>query len=101
MNILDCVETWLSSLRSILEAAGVAVRFERTVDQRPKASVALNLRRGTAEADLVVWESGEADFSTIDDDGATTQEHFDSLLDSVKLASVLSRVATLMRVTIA
>jgi hypothetical protein len=100
MNILDCVETWLRSLQSIFESAGVTVHFERTTDNRPKASVVLNVRHGSSEADLVVWESGEADLSTMEDDGRTKQEHFDSLLEPKDLAMVLYRVATIMRVTV-
>lgn len=100
MNILDCVETWLRSLQSIFESAGAAVHFDRTSDNRPKGSVVLNLRRGSTEADLVVWESGEADLSTMDEEGNTTQEHFDNLLESKDLAMVLGRVVQTMRVTV-
>ncbi len=101
MNILDCVETWLRSLQSIFESAGITVRFDRTTDQRPKGSVVLNVRRGMTEADLVVWESGEADLSTMEYDGSTKQQHFDNLLEPKDLALVLCRVATIMRVTVA
>jgi hypothetical protein len=101
MSILDCVETWLCSLQSIFESAGITVHFDRTTDQRPKGSAVLNVRRGTAEAELVVWDSGEADLTTMESDGSTKQEHFDSLLKPKDLALVLCRVATVMRVTVA
>lgn len=100
MNMLDCVETWLRSLQSIFESGGVTVHFERTVDKRPKGSVAMNLRHGSTEADLLVWESGEADLSTMEDDGSTKQEHYDSLLVPNDLALVLRRVAEMMHVTV-
>lgn len=99
MNILDIVEAWIQSLRSIFESAGVAVHFDRTRDARPKASAVLNLRRGSIEADLVVWESGEADLSTMEHDGSTKQEHFENLQSSDSLALVLARVAKLMKLS--
>jgi len=101
MNVLDCVETWLRSLRGIFEAAGIEVRFQRTADQRPKASLALNLRRELIEVDLLLWDSGEADLATIGMDGEVKLEHFENLLDPNELGSVLSRVAEMMRVTVA
>jgi hypothetical protein len=96
MSILDCVEVWVHSLHGVFDSAGIAVRFNRTVDQRPNASCVFNLRHDVTEADLVVWESGEADLSVIEADGATKQEHFDDLSDTKELAAVLSRVAKLM-----
>ena len=96
MNILDSLEMWTRSLRSIFEAAGITVHFDRTSDSRPKSSASLNLRRGSAEADLLVWDSGEADLSTMEDDGSAKQEHFENLLKPEDLAPVLSRVAALM-----
>mgnify|MGYP003428748900 CR=1 FL=1 len=99
MNILDIVEVWIQSLRSVLESAGVAVDFNRTRDARPKASAVLNLRRGSVEADLVVWESGEADLSTMEHDGSTRQEHFENLLIPDSLALVLAQIAKLMKLS--
>jgi succinate dehydrogenase flavin-adding protein (antitoxin of CptAB toxin-antitoxin module) len=100
MDILDCVETWLRSLQGVFESAGVAVHFERTTDKRPKSSVVFNLRRGSTEADLVVWDSGEADLSTLEEDGSAKQEHFDSLLEPKDLALVLCRVAAMIGVIV-
>ncbi|NJN05952.1 MAG: hypothetical protein HC814_05670 [Rhodobacteraceae bacterium] len=87
-------------LRNIFEAAGIVVRFDRTTDARPKSSAVLNLRYGSVEADLVLWESGEADLSTMEADGSTNQEHFENLLNPEDLASVLYRVASLMQLTV-
>jgi len=100
MNILDCIEIWIFSLRSVFEGADIVVHFDRTIDQRPKAAVYFNLRRGETEADLVVWESGEGELSTIESDGTTKQEHFDNLLDIKELTAVLSRVAKIMRLAV-
>jgi hypothetical protein len=63
--------------------------------------MAINLRRGSTEVDLLVWESGEADLSIMEDDGSTKQEHFDSLVEPRELALVLARVAAMMHVMVA
>lgn len=99
MNMLDSLEMWVRSLRNIFEAAGVEVRFDRTTDARPKHSAVLNLRRGSTEADLVVWDSGEADLSTMENDGSANQQHFENLRKPEDLALVLSKVASVMRLT--
>lgn len=100
MNVLDTLEMWIRSLRNIFEAAGIVVRFDRTTDARPKHSAVLNLRSGSIEADLVLWESGEADLCTTEADGSTNQEHFENLLNPEDLASVLYRIASLMKLTV-
>jgi hypothetical protein len=99
MNVLDSLEMWIRSLRNTFETAGVTVHFDRTRDTRPKSSAVLNLRKGSVEADLVLWDSGEADLSTMRDDGNVDQEHFENLRKPEDLAAVLSRIASLMRLT--
>jgi hypothetical protein len=79
MNITEVVEIWMRSLRAIFEAAGVEVMYKRSPPERPNPSFALNLRRGTLEADLLVWESGHADLATKDAGGSVTQKHVENL----------------------
>jgi hypothetical protein len=100
MNILDSLEMWAVSLRNVFESAGISVHFNRTKDSRPKSSAVLNLRRGSVEADLLVWDSGEADLSTMEVDGGISQQHYENLLKPEDLGSVLSRVAAFMRLTV-
>ncbi len=99
MTVLDCVEIWVSSLRSIFEFAGAAISFTRTHDGRPKHSCSLNLRRHQVEVDLVVWESGEAELIVKQNDGHVKQEHFGNLLEPAALSAVLARVLTIIRFT--
>jgi hypothetical protein len=99
MNILDIVEVWIRSLRSIFESAGIVVHFDRTRDGRPKSSAVLNLRNGSVEADLVVWESGEADLSTMQPDGSIEQEHFENVLKPDDFAALLGRIAQSMKLS--
>ena len=95
MSILDCVEVWLSSLRGVFESAGVAVIFSRSTE-RPNPSCAVNLRLGPVEADLVIWESGEAELAMTGPVGAPEQKHFDDIRDVNKLAAVMARMAEIL-----
>lgn len=95
MNILDFIEVWWCSVRATLESAGVTGRFERSPDTRPNPSCSLNLRRGGLEADLVVWESGEAELAVVEADGSVSQSHFDDLRNRRDLDVILSRLAAI------
>ena len=99
MNVLDFVETWWFSVRAILEAAGVVVHFERSTDDRPKHSCNLVLRRGDLEADLMVWDSGEAEFAFGDINGSVDEKHFDDIRNRQDLGSVFSRLASMATAT--
>lgn len=92
MDILNFIEAWILSLRAFLESSGINVRFERTADQRPKASCVLTLRRNTSEVELIVWESGEADLTTMDAQGEVRQEHSDEISGLSSVAALLARV---------
>jgi hypothetical protein len=67
------------SVQVLLERNGVTGRFKRTPKDRPNPSCNFNLRRGGLEADLMVWESGEAELSIVDAGGRLTQQHFDDV----------------------
>lgn len=97
MNILDVVEVWSSSLRSWFESTEVVLTFDRTRDERLNPSCVLNVRRRKIEADLIVWESGEAElvFGTI---GAVEQKHFDDIRQPQELAAVLSLILKVLQV---
>jgi hypothetical protein len=100
-SILDCVDVWLNSLRGVLESAGTVIHFERTRDDRPKHSCALNLRYRLLEVDLLLWDSGEADLTVEQNAVVVMQEHFEGLEDLQALAAVLARLITLFGLGIA
>ncbi len=91
MSLIDFLEAWWLSVQPFFKAAGVICRFERSPTDRPKLSCALNFQRDKQEADLLVWESGEAEFGTIERDGSTDQRHFDDIRTPSELGAVLSR----------
>lgn len=92
---MDFIEVWWRSVRAVLESAGVATRFERSPDDRLNPSCSLNLRRDDVEADLVVWESGEAELVVVEADGSVIRRHFDDLRNRQDLDAALSRLAAI------
>ncbi|MBY6244014.1 hypothetical protein [Methylosinus sp. Sm6] len=96
MSLVDFVEAWWLSIRPLIEADGVIGRFERSPMDRPNPSCAVNLRRNEIEADLLVWESGEAELATIERDGSVNQQHFDDIRLGTNLSAILSRVVSLV-----
>jgi hypothetical protein len=96
MRLLEVVETWLNSLRAVFEANGVEVVSTRSPPERPNPSLAVNLQRGLVEADLLVWESGHADLSTMSASGLVTQRHFESLLTVEDVSEVLAVLAAIL-----
>jgi hypothetical protein len=76
----------------LLEVAGVVGRFERSPINRPNPSCVLNLRRNELEADLVAWESGEAELATTEHNGSINQQHFDEMRTPADLSMILSRL---------
>lgn len=96
MGMLDFIEVWTLSIRAFLELHGIVVRFERTTDDRPKASCVVNFRRGASEADLIVWESGEADLTIMDAQGTVVQQHFDGISGLGELTALLARLLSVV-----
>lgn len=96
MGIPEVVEIWVRSLRAIFEAGGVEVTCMPSPPERPNPSFALNLRRGSVEADLVVWESGHADLSTMDASGSVRQKHFEDLKSVEAMVDVLAALAAVL-----
>lgn len=98
VDILDFIEVWWRSTKTILESHGLAGKFERSSSDQLNPSCSLNLRRKDAEVDFLVWESGEAELATREADGAVTQLHLDDVRNRQSLELVLSRLVALIDV---
>jgi len=96
MGIPEIVEIWIRSLHSVFESIGVEVLYVRSPPERINSSFALNLRRGPVEADLLVWESGHADLSTMASNGSISQKHFEDLRNVKAIAEVLAVLGELL-----
>lgn len=91
MQVIDFIEAWWLSVRLILEPTGVRGHFERSPVDRLNPSCSLNLRRNKLEADLLVWESGDAELGVVAADGSVREQHFDNIRKQPDLGNMLSQ----------
>ncbi|WP_339159336.1 hypothetical protein [Methylobacterium bullatum] len=94
VGVLDFLEVWWCSVEDLLNAGGVSGRFARSPLFQLNSYCSINLRRGEVEADLLVWESGEAELSTTELNGIVKQ-HFDNVQELPNLILVLSKMSSL------
>lgn len=92
MNLLDCIELWVESLRSVFESFNISVTLKRTEDERPDHSCVVVLQRSGIEIEFIAWESGHGEFAITRDQGESSEEHLENLDNKKALASVLARI---------
>jgi hypothetical protein len=94
MNFIDALLMWAESLQAWLGHVDIVITFGQSPSDRLTRSSWLNARRGDREAEVLVWESGEAEFNFRgSQEAGITQEHheFGTLSDlGVILARLLS-----------
>lgn len=92
VNLLNVLAAWCESVEWFLGEHGISMRFGRSPDDgRPKAFRGLMLRRGHAEGELLLWETGEAELNTAAPDGAIAQEHL-QVNTLTELAAAIDRL---------
>ena len=90
MSILDVLAIWVASIDQLVSTAGGSVTFRRSPGDRLNDSAHVVIARGDQEAELILWESGEAEYARVDGD-AVDQQHFDDIVVH-GLGSVLGRL---------
>jgi hypothetical protein len=91
MSLLEVVNLWIHSIAVLLERVHVSATHVMSEPNIAKPSCAINLRRGKLEADLVLWNSGEAELALVGPEGVVEQEHLE-LSDPQTLTTVLDRM---------
>lgn len=92
MHIFDIPNVWFCSMNAAFDVFGVIGQFDRSPTDRPNPSCSLNLKRQNYEADLLIWELGDAELMIGKVDGLVTQMHFDNLRNQTELLAVLSKL---------
>ena len=91
MNFIEALLMSAESLQAWLGNQDIVLEFGQSPNDRLTRSCWLNARRGDRDAEILLWESGEAEFNFADGRHANiTQEHheFERMSDlGVVLAS--------------
>lgn len=74
MTYLDYLDGWVAEQRPVLESLGDVV-YRRSDLNRPNPSAHLLLVYGAADVELLVWESGEAEFNYGPADAPVYEHH--------------------------
>lgn len=91
MTLPDVLVLWAASLESFLASMGTSVFYGRSTEDILNPSAWVTLRREEVEAELLLWNSGEAEFASKDAQGAVTTQHFEGL-EAQSLARTLARL---------
>jgi hypothetical protein len=75
MVLIESLLMWADSLAAWLGPQGVELNFGSSPSDVLRRSAWVNLRRGDREAELLLWESGEAEFSASGPNRGVTQQH--------------------------
>lgn len=94
--MFDFLELWLDFMAPILKSSGILLNFGRSPRDRGNPSFFINLRYDDNEADLLIWESGVAEFAVGDVNGEVTHVHFDNVKSRESLQVVFSGVTKII-----
>jgi len=75
MNYIESLLMWAHSLQAWLGDRGIVLRYGVSPSDRLTQSCWVNIQRGDREAELLLWESGEAEFNFGGPKVEVTQEH--------------------------
>jgi hypothetical protein len=91
VDLIGQMLAWYTERVDALAELGVTLTFSHTKGDRPKAAAWITGKRDGREAQLIVWESGEAEFAAGTSDVPTVNEHHQ--LKAVNdLATLLDRL---------
>jgi hypothetical protein len=93
MHIFDILDAWLHSMNIFLKNSGATVHLERAPLDSPNQFYALNIRRNEREADLIAWESGEAELMIGTVGESVNQTHFDDIRTHADLSKLFTQIA--------
>lgn len=91
MSLVEALALWVSSIRQPVTRLGAVVTFDQSPGDRLNGSARLLVARDGREGELILWESGEAEFALVQADGSVVEEHFDQL-DSLGMGVLLARI---------
>jgi hypothetical protein len=92
-DYLGRLDQWLHQHRDSLDTSGQVTYLTAPQDDRDKKSAHLVISRGTQELELLLWESGEAEFNHGPLANGTFEHH--DLKSTAELDELLARLLSL------
>lgn len=93
MNLITFLVVWARSLEAWLGSHEIAIAVGESPQNIPKRSAWVTLTCAGSESELILWESGEAEFAHGGPEGEIVQEHHEvATVDD--LGRLLSRLLT-------
>ena len=89
MSFIDYTYEWLEQNRGAL-ARGGALSVSDSAETRPKRVVYIAVQGTARFAEIILWETGEAEFGFGANAGEKFDEHHD-LIDTAELGQLLAR----------
>jgi hypothetical protein len=80
MSVLDVLAIWVASIERLVAAAGGTVVFRRSPGDRLNDSAHVVIARGDREAELILWESQEAEYAQVNGT-SVIERHFDDIVE--------------------
>jgi hypothetical protein len=89
VNFVEHVNRWIAQNRGALEGTDT-LSISDSAGTRPKRAVHIAVQESDRFAEIIVWDTGEAEFGFGVTGGAQSDEHHD-LIDTVELDQLLDR----------
>ena len=91
VDLLDALAVWYEAKHAAAAGEGIQVAFGRTEGDRPKHSAWVNLECQERLGELIVWDTGEAEYLTGREGEPEVMEHL-QIDDLAQLHETLERL---------
>lgn len=96
VDLLAYLALWHAEHVAAAAERGITLTLSRTGEDRPKTAAWITGTRGDHDAQLVVWSSGEAEFTAGTPGNPTANEHHE-LEGSEELEALLDRLLSVLQ----
>jgi hypothetical protein len=98
VDFLAAMEAWYRRRAEPLRASGIGITIGRTEGDRPKHARWVGARNSAADAELIVWDTGEAEFGIARPGMPNVDEHHE-ISSVAQLEELLERLVASVRPT--
>jgi hypothetical protein len=90
-ELLDSLRDWYSAHVDEMAERGIILTFGRSDDERPKQAAWLGVERGERLAEIIIWDSGEAELVIGEEGNPEASEHHE-INDADEIGGLATRL---------